>query len=142
MNDMGKQESPQAFLLDFDSKHRVVRMRLLGRVTNTVLESADITLRKFLAENRVEYVILDFSGVSSFPVTSTYLRSLALKPPPDRPPKLRIAVAPQLVVYGMGRMYAMLVEESRTDFEVVKTMEEAETRLALGSLHFESSSPS
>lgn len=127
---------PSSFVLDFDPAHRVLRVRLCGVLTNDILVAADVAVRKFLADEGADFGLFDYSAVAEVQVTAEQVRDFAENEPPSARMKMRIAVAPQAVVYGMNRMYGIVLESKRTDFAVVRTMAEAEAMLGLGRLFF------
>jgi hypothetical protein len=122
--------------LDFDPKPRVLRVSLVGAVTDGTLTMADAAVRRFLSDEGATYGIFDYSAVTELDVTANYVRSIADNSPAVPPMKLRIAVAPQTVIYGMNRMYGLLIEGKRSDFEIVRTMGQAEALIGLGKLDF------
>ncbi len=122
--------------MDFDPAHRVLRVCLFGVLTNDILVAADVAVRRFLADEGADFGLFDYSAVSDLQVTAEYVRNVAENEPPSAGMKMRVAIAPQAVVYGMNRMYGILLESKRTDFAVVRTMAEAEALLGLGTLIF------
>jgi hypothetical protein len=128
---------PQSgFTIDFDPTHNVLRVRAFGVISDETLISADAAVRTFLTDKGADFGVFDYSAVTNLMVTSEYVRSVARYEPASPPMKLRIAVAPQPVIYGMNRMYSILIEGKRSDFQVVHTMKEAEELIGLGALDF------
>ncbi|MBI3476085.1 MAG: hypothetical protein HY010_10160 [Acidobacteria bacterium] len=100
------------------------------------MSTADAAVRQFLADEGADFGIFDYSAVTEIRVTSTYVQSFATKDPAHPPMKLRVAVAPQTVAYGLSRMYGLLIEGKRSDYQVVRTLKEAEELIGLGTLDF------
>lgn len=131
--------SPQpqsGFHIDFDPVHRVLRVSPFGVVTDEIVANADKAVRQFLADEGAEFGIFDYSAAAEVRVTTGYVKAFAELAAPARPMKLRIAVAPQAALYGLNRMCGMLIEGKRSDFQVVRSMKEAEDLIGLGSLDF------
>jgi len=114
-----------AFLIEFDPKNNVLRARLQGRVTDDILLDCYATLARYAASHPACRAIADVSGVAEFSVSSAAIRQLAKAPPAIPAPYMRIFVAPQAHMYGMARMFQIITEESRPNFHVVRTMDEA-----------------
>lgn len=111
--------------MDFDPTFRVLRVSVVGVVTDEILEKADAAVRRFLAEEGADFGVFDYTCVTSVRVTSEYVRRIAHNKPASPQMKLRIAIAPQPALYGMNRMYEFLIDERRSDFQIVRTMKEA-----------------
>jgi hypothetical protein len=114
------------FSIDFDSRHRVLRVSLFGIITDEIMSDADATVRRFLAQEGAQFGIFDYSPVTQMRVSSDYVRDVAENKAAVPSMKLRVAIAPQPVTYGMNRMYSSLIDGKRSDFQVVHTMSEAE----------------
>jgi len=139
MNSPG--EAPQVppqygFTMDFDPVHRVLRLSEFAVVTDETMILGDRRVRQFLADEGADFGIFDYSTATEFLVTAHYVRAIAENAPPPRPMKLRVAIAPQTVAYGLNRMYSLLIEQKRSDFQTVRTMKEAEDLIGLGKLDF------
>lgn len=124
------------FSMDFDPKYRVLRVSAVGVVTDRTLYAVDGAVRQFLSAEGADLGIFDYSAATEFQVTARCVRSFAAKKAANPPMKLRIAIAPQPAAYGLNRMYGVLIEGKRSDFQVVRTMEEAEELIGLGKLDF------
>jgi hypothetical protein len=131
------QKLPSGFSMDFDPARRVLRVSFHEIVSDQTMMQAGAAVRQFLDEEGADFGIFDYSGLTGFTVTPEYVRTAATNKPAARPMKLLIAVAPQTEVYAMNRMYELLIEGKRAmDFQVVRTMREAETCIGLGTLNF------
>jgi hypothetical protein len=124
------------YFMDFDPKHRVLRVTAGEIVTEAILQAADAAVRQFVSAEGSCFGIFDYSAVTDLDVSAGFVRTVAESDPTTPPMKLRIAIAPQPVVYGMNRMYEQLLERRRADFQVVRTLEEAEVLLGFGPLEF------
>jgi hypothetical protein len=124
------------FSIDFDSRHRVLRVSPFGIITDELMSNADAAVRRFLAQEGAQFGIFDYSAVTQLTVSSEYVRAVAQNKPAVPPMKLRVAIAPQPTIYGMNRMYSILIDGKRSDFQVVHTMREAEDLIGLGTLTF------
>ena len=69
--------------------------------------------------------IIDFSEVTSFNVSTTFLQALALRQPVFNAGAWQIIVAPQKNIYGLSRMTQTLREPQLPNIAVVKTIQEA-----------------
>lgn len=124
------------YFMDFDPMHRVLRVTIGEIVTDDILRAADVAVRQFVATEGSCFGIFDYSAVADLEVSAGFVRTTAENAPATPPMKLRIAIAPQPVVYGMNRMYQLLLDGKRADFQVVRTLEEAEALLGFGPLDF------
>ena len=129
------------FSIDFDSRHRVLRVSPFGIITDEIMSNADAAVRRFLAQEGAQFGIFDYSAVTQLLVSSGYVRDIAKNKPAVPSMKLRVAIAPQPMIYGMNRMYSTLIDGKRSDFQVVHTMSEAEAMVGLGTLTFSPTSP-
>ena len=129
------------FSIDFDSRHRVLRVSPFGIITDEIMSNADAAVRRFLAQEGAQFGIFDYSAVTQLLVSSEYVRDVAQNKPAVPSMKLRVAIAPQPMIYGMNRMYSSLIDGKRSDFQVVHTMSEAEALIGLGTLTFSPTSP-
>ena len=75
--------------------------------------------------------LIDATGVTVLDIASTEVRELAFHESPFHPAAKRVLVAPQDVVFGLGRMFQTLGSESRPYFIVVRSLDEAHRRLGL-----------
>jgi len=73
--------------------------------------------------------LIDASGVSSFDIPSDDVRELASHDSPFHASPKRVLVAPQDLVFGLGRMFQTFGSKQRPHFIVVRTLDEAYRRL-------------
>jgi hypothetical protein len=121
---IGWRDMPYDF--HFDRKHRILRCRLCGQVSDAELKvfyraAHDLALRLQPAAG-----IMDGAAVTSFDVTSQTIRQLANSEPiiPD-PTICRVAIAPSSEVFGMVRIFELLGQDTRPNLHVVRTEREA-----------------
>lgn len=119
----------------------MLRVSPFGIITDEIMSNADATVRRFLAHEGAQFGIFDYSAVTQFTVSSGYVRAVAQKKPAVPSMKLRVAIAPRPAIYGMNRMYSILIDGKRSDFQIVHTMREAEDLIGLGTLTFSPRSP-
>jgi hypothetical protein len=125
------------YRIDFDSTHRILRARLIGRVTDDDLRD----VYRFEQENVARFDplsgITDFSESTGADFSAQTMRDLArmkpIMPDPNRPV---IFVAPSPDLFGMARMFELEAAESRPNLHVVRTLEEAFRILKVRDPHF------
>lgn len=127
-----------AFRFEFDSIHRIFRIKFSERVTED-----DLTYFYRMAALLVESLdplsaIIDFSDVSSFESSAQFIRELAGLPPVmpkmERP---RVVVAPKDYVFGLSRLFGVEGEATRPNFHVVRSTREACAILGVEEPEFE-----
>jgi len=123
------------FVLDFDARNNILRVTVEGRVTDAILLDFYATTAKYVASHPCRG-ILDFSEVTEFEASSDTIRKLAATPPAFPPAYMRVFVSSEAFIYGMGRMFQMLSEKARPNFQVVHTMDEAYRLLRVESPEF------
>ncbi len=114
------------YLIDFDATNRILRARLIGRVTDDDLRD----MYRFGQENVARFDplsgITDFSEVVTVAFSPQTMRDLArtkpIMPDPSRPV---ILVAPTPDLFGMARLFELQGAEARPNLRVVHTAEEA-----------------
>jgi hypothetical protein len=113
------------FEVIIDAEHRIVYSRAWGEFTQ-----ADVLAHRqhLIANPQFEATfrqLADFSGVTRLAISVTSIRALTSSDPSDSSSR-RAFVASADVVFGMARMYAMLLGESRSNIAVSRRAEEAE----------------
>jgi hypothetical protein len=115
-----------SYHFDFDSKHRILRCRFEGRVTDEELKEYYLAAGRYVALTGATFGITDFSAADSVEVSPKTVRELASLPPvitdQDR---IRCVVAPSDKVFGLARMFELQGEGTRANLHVVRTMKEA-----------------
>lgn len=124
------------FFMEFDARNNILRLTLEGRVTDAILLDAYATAARYVASHVPCRGIGDVTQATTFEVSATTVRKLALSAPVIPAGYTRVFVAPQDSVYGMVRMFQTLGESTRPDFHAVRTMDEAYRLLRLESPEF------
>ena len=115
--------------LSVDTKGRMVYSSYYGDMTTTDLVQHIAAIRKHADFNPDFDELIDASGVTSFDVPSDDVRELASRDSPFHAHAKRVLVAPQDLVFGLGRMFQTFGSEQRPHFVVVRTLDEAYRRL-------------
>lgn len=127
---------------DFDWKHRIIRCRLHGRVTDDDLKELYTTGYKLVFRTQPVASIVDGSESTSIEVSVKAIQELAkaapVLPEPRRP---RVIIAPSSEFYALARRFQMQGEATRPNLHVVRTEKEALTALAVRYLRFEPLDP-
>ena len=117
--------------LNIDAKANIVYSTFYGDMTTKDLVQHIAAIRKHPDFNPDFDELIDASGVRSFDVPSEDVRELASQKSPFHPQAKRALVAPQDLVFGLGRMFQTFGSDQRPHFIVVRTLEEAHRRLGL-----------
>jgi hypothetical protein len=88
-------------------------------------------LRKILKDYPEINELVDYTKVERFDVSPSTVRTIAAAPPVFTGRSFQVFVAPETVVFGMSRMYQLLLQEKRPNMAVVRTLIEAEELLEL-----------
>jgi hypothetical protein len=123
-------------VLHFDTKNNVLLHSYQGRLTDTLLVEGYVHAHKYVASHAPSRIITDFSGVTSVEVSSHTVRTLAATPPKLPVGFERVFVVPQNALYGVARMFQILVENNRPALTIVRSMEEAHKLLGIKSAEF------
>ena len=115
--------------LTIDPKLKVVYSTYYGDMTTTDLVQHIAAIRKHPDFNPDFDELIDASGVTSFDIPSDDVRELASRESPFHAHATRVLVAPQDLVFGLGRMFQTFGNEQRPHFVVVRTLDEAYRRL-------------
>ena len=115
--------------LTIEARARMVYSTYYGDMTTTDLVEHIAAIRKHPDFNADFDELIDASGVTSFDVPSDDVRELASHDSPFHAHAKRVLVAPQDLVFGLGRMFQTFGSERRPHFIVVRTLDEAYRRL-------------
>ena len=115
--------------LSIDVKARMVYSSYYGDMTTTDLVQHIASIRKHPDFDPDFDELIDASGVTSFEVPSDDVRELASHDSPFHAHAKRVLVAPQDLIFGLGRMFQTFGSEQRPHFIVVRTLDEAYRRL-------------
>ena len=114
------------YMIDLDATNRILRARLIGRVTDVDLRDMYRLGQENVARFDPLSGITDFSDVTEVAFSPQTMRDLArtkpIMPDPRRPV---IFVAPTPDLFGMARMFELESGEARPNLRVVHTAEEA-----------------
>ncbi len=113
------------FTLRIDGKHRVLLIEFGKRVTRNLYMDAYDTAKRFVAASGPHSLIVDFSRVEIFDLSTAFLREIATMSPAIPAGMGRVVVAPQPHVYGLSRIVETLRSETLAAIKVVRTMDEA-----------------
>ncbi len=121
--------------LQFDSERRILLIAFHNDLTEASYLAGFSTGVAFLKANPAEGVILDFSDIRDFGLSSSFIRMIADLPEVTSKP--RVVVAPQKVVFGMVRMFQLLRESNANSYPaLVESMPEALELLGVDSPEF------
>lgn len=111
---------------DFDWKHRIIRCRLHGRVTDEDLKELYTTGYKLVFRTQPVASIVDGSAGTSFEISPQAIRELAKSAPvlPD-PSLCRVIIAPSADFYRMARSFEVQGAATRPNLHVVRSEREA-----------------
>jgi hypothetical protein len=123
-------------VLHFDADHNVLRQSFQGRLTDTALVEGYYQAGKYVVRHPPSGTVTDFSDVTSIEVSSHTVRTLAATPPKLPVGCARVFVTPQNALYGVARMFQILVERNRPDLHIVRTLDEAYRFLGITSADF------
>jgi hypothetical protein len=113
-----------------DAEHRIVYSRAWGELTE-----ADVLVHRQRLKTDPRFdpafrQLADFSGVTRLALTYASVNALASSDPWHFDAR-RAFVAPADVVFGMARMYEMLLGEQKSNIAVFRRAEEAERWLRI-----------
>jgi hypothetical protein len=121
--------------LQFDSERRIVLLVFHNDLTEASYLAGFSAGLAFLKANPADGVIIDFSEIREFGLSSSFVRMIADLPEVTAKP--RVVIAPQKVVFGMVRMFQLLRESNATSYPaLVESMPEALKLLGFDSLAF------
>jgi len=114
-----------AFQLHVDHANRIILLSVDGDLTDRVLLEGYAALRSCFEYYGACDCIVDYSRLTAVSISSQGVRYLADRRPIYPMDCLQFNVAPQNEMYGMARMFQLLSSDSRPNFRVVHTLEEA-----------------
>lgn len=114
------------FQVDFDPANRILRARLIGRVTDDDLKEAYRIGQEQVERCDAAAGITDFSETTAVAFSAQTMRDLArttpIMPDPSRPV---IFVAPTPELFGMARLFELQSGDARPNLRVVRSAQEA-----------------
>jgi len=126
--------------LQFDPKQRVLLITLGKVVTQESALAAYTAVVRFIAAEGPCSAIADLSAVESAEVPGHFVQSLAWMRRAIPAGNRLILVAPRLAIYGLSRMFQLWRDEME-GYQIVHTLEEAYTLLALETPDFKPVDP-
>ena len=126
------------FRAEFDARHKIIRLTFEGKYRDQDLIAGYGILQGCYERFGSCNCIVDYTGVAEVAVTITTdgIRRLAKTKPIFPMDRVTINVAPQTVMYGLARMFQILSSDTRTNFRVVSTMEQALKLIGVSSPEF------
>jgi hypothetical protein len=113
-----------SFSTEFDAENKILRLSVHGDVTDQLLLDGHAFLEACCARLGPCHCIVDYTAAGKIKISSAGIRHLASKPPIFPMDCLVLNVAPDNVMFGMARMFQSM-SETRTNFRVVRTIQEA-----------------
>lgn len=120
----------------FSVNDRILLVRLEGKLTDEAALECYEAVEAYALEKNISGGIVDLSAVTGFPVSADLLRQLARRQPKVSGDVPRIIVAPQIVAFGLLRMFQLVADRYRPNFHVVRTLEHALKLLHVASSEF------
>ena len=117
------------FTLEYDRGRNVVLITLGRFVTQASAMAACAAVRAFIAAQDVGATIADLSMIEEIDVPPNFVWFLAERTPAVPANKPCVLVAPRDATYGMSRMFQMLRDGMGEHCEVVRTLDEAYTKV-------------
>jgi hypothetical protein len=108
-----------------DTISKLVISKFVGETNESDINAMTTTVPSLPDFDPTFAHIIDFSAVTAFNISTSFLQALALRQPVFSVGAWQIIVAPQPNVYGLSRMTQMLREPQLPNIAVVKTMQEA-----------------
>ena len=111
--------------IKIDAALKLVISKFVGNTNEDEIEGLITTVSSSPGFDPAYAHIIDFSEVTSFNVSTSFLQDLAHRQPVFSPGAWQIIVAPQQNIYGLSRMTQTLREPQLPNIAVVKTIQEA-----------------
>jgi hypothetical protein len=118
------------FDLVIDAEHRIVYSRAWGEFTEADVLAHRQQMKANPLFDSSSRQLADFSGVTRLAISAASVRALTSSDPWDSGSR-RAFVASADVVFGMARMYATLLGDSRSNIAVFRRADEARRWLGL-----------
>ena len=117
------------FYYEFEDRHRILLAVVHGKVNDDELRELYFDIQRRKCKENALTGILDLTGVTGFDINSGVIRGLALLAPNFVDPTLRAVVAPTDFLFGMARMFQIAGSDTRKELLIVRTLNEALTKL-------------
>ena len=112
-------------VLKIDPQRKVVHSAFYGRITDAELLGQRKRISSDPDFNPQFSDIVDFSGVTDSEISESAVAALAANPTLFRSFVVHIVIAPDAVMFLMGKKFKELAQLSRPNFHVVRTRAEA-----------------
>jgi hypothetical protein len=112
-------------VLKIDPQRKVVHSAFYGRITDAELLGHRKRISSDPDFNPQFSDIVDFSGVIDSEISESAVAALAANPTLFRSSVVHIVIAPDTVMFLMGKKFKELAQLSRPNFHVVRTRAEA-----------------
>ena len=124
-----------AFLMEFDARNNVLRLTIDGPLNDAIMVEIFKAAGGYASSHPPCRSIADLSKVTVNDVSSDSIRQMA-KTAVLAPEVTRVVVAPKDHSFAIARMFQIYSEETRPNFHVVHTMDEAYRLLGVVSPEF------
>ena len=126
------------YSFDFDWKHRILRSRFYGRITDEELRAYYRSLYQVFFRIRPIGGVLELSKTTVFKVSAKVVREWANSAPALHDPNgKRVMIAPSPRHYWMARTLRLWAKKTRPNIQVVRTEQEAWAILGVKNPQFE-----
>jgi hypothetical protein len=116
----------QAYLLDFDPVHSVIRLTVTAEtVTLELAEDIYRHLSEAASSGGPYAAIFDFSAAKRTTIPTDMVRDFARRRPSVPTGRKQVVVGKAGHMYGLARLFQICGENVGNEFEVVQTLEEA-----------------
>jgi hypothetical protein len=119
-----------ALMMEFDSSNNILRLTIEGPLSDKIMVDVFETAARYGRSHPPCRSIADLSKVTVNEVSTDGIRELA-KIPVSAGTLMRVVVAPRDHSYALARMFQMFSENTRPNFHVVRTIDEAYRLLAV-----------
>ena len=113
------------YSFEFDAGNTILRLTGAGQLTDEMLLDAHSAGKRWMASRSARGGILDLTAVTAVDLSNETIQKLTMMQPIFGVESKVVVVAPKDVYYGLARMFATLGEQSRPNWSVVRTIEEA-----------------
>jgi hypothetical protein len=128
-----------SYRFSFDSKNRILRGQIEGKVTGEELKAFYHAARESAAITSPRAAIADFTAVTAFNFGRETLLELAQSDPVLSDPSLpRVILVPSTEGFGLARIFQQETKDKRPNVHVVHTLSEACAILGIDHPEFKS----
>jgi hypothetical protein len=113
--------------IQFDVSNQILLVRLEGRLTDEAAIECYEAVEAYAMTKNISAGIVDLRAVTDLPVSAHLVRKWQRRRPKIPGDLLRIIVAPNIVAYGLLRMFQLVSDLNRPNFHVVRSVEQALT---------------